>query len=65
MMSAKEERPDVPESATQILDMIETFKDADHHERFVKVTTISFKDAAFIVEIFSSSKTYRFVWQVG
>ena len=48
MMSAKEERPDVPESATQILDMIETFKDADHHERFVKVTTISFKGAAII-----------------
>ena len=55
MMSAKEERPDVPESATQILDMIETFKDADHHERFVKVTTISFKGAAIIVDIFSSS----------
>lgn len=65
MMSAKEERPDVPESATQILDMIETFKDADHHERFVKVTTISFKGAAIIVDIFSSSKTYRFVWQMG
>ena len=38
MMSAKEERPDVPESATQILDMIETFKDTDHHERFVVTT---------------------------
>ena len=43
MMSAKEERPDVPESATQILDMIETYKNTDHHERFVEVITVPSK----------------------
>ena len=41
MMSAKEERPDVPESATRILHIIETYKYAEHHEKLV-VTCIYF-----------------------
>ena len=64
MMSAKEERPDVPESATQILDMIETFKDSEHHERFVEATTIPSKmlplllipSIVLLTRIFSSGR---------
>ena len=43
MMSAKEERPDIPESATQILDIIDTFKNADHHERLVTIEIYLFR----------------------
>ena len=37
MMSAKEDKQETPESATQILEIIETFKDQEHHDRFESI----------------------------
>ena len=37
MMSAKEDKQETPESANQILEIIETFKDQEHHDRSATV----------------------------
>ncbi len=40
MMSAKEDKQETPESANQILEIIETFKDQEHHDRSATVVLV-------------------------